>query len=201
MKGCMTGIVVALLVLLGIGGCGMSSYNGLVDKRGKIDPKFTEIQNQYKRRSDLIPQLVETVKGAKNFEQETLEKVIQARKVATEINVPESAIENPELAAQFLKAQDGLTSAMSRLLVTVERYPELKATEAFRDLQGQIEGTENRIATARRDYIDVVGDYNIGVKKFPANLLATIFNFEPAPQLPIEAGVEERPAIDFGDKK
>ncbi len=189
------GALVVLLALLG--GCAMSQYNGLVSADEKAAAHWTEIQNQYKRRYDLVPQLVETVKGAASFEQSTLTAVTEARASVGKLQLPESLPEDPAQLKQYFEAQQGLGSALSRLLVVAESYPELKASQGFVSLQDQLEGTENRIATARRDYIEAVKDYNVRIRRFPGNLLAGTFGFEKKPQLEIEEAVTERPQIDF----
>jgi len=200
MKGCLIAMAVLLAILLGIGGCGVSKYNGIVTNQETVDAKWVEIRNQYKRRADLIPNIVKTVEGARDFERETLEAVIEKRRHVTNIQVPDSALEDPAAVQKFLQAQQGLSSALTRLLAVSESYPDLKATEAFRDLTVALEGTENRIAVARHDYIESVKGYNVGIKRFPGNMIAGMFNFEAAAQLEIQGeALEEAPAIDFGN--
>jgi len=164
-------VVAVIALILGWRGC--SSYNSLVGLDEGVNSAWAQVQNQYQRRADLIPNLVETVKGAANFERETLEAVIQARASATrpEINAGD-LLNNPQAFQQFQQAQDNLGAALGRLLVVVERYPELKANQNYRDLQAQLEGTENRIAVARKRYIERVAEYNKGVRFFPENLTA-----------------------------
>lgn len=198
MRGCLAAVAVCVGLVLLVAGCGVSTYNGIVSKQENVEAKFTEIKNQYKRRADLIPNLVEVVKGAKEFERETLEAVIEKRRHVTQIKVPDSVLENPQAAKAFLEAQESLGQALTRLLAVSERYPELKATQAFRDLAVALEGTENRIAVARRDYIEAVKQYNLAIRRFPGNLIAALFGFERAPQLEFEEGVEETPKVDFG---
>ena len=189
-------LVVFLLLILAGGGCAVARYNTMVAGQERVDGAFSEIDNQYKRRNDLIPQLVETVKGSKNFEENLLTEVTRARASVGQGQLPT----DPAAREQYLSAQQNLGGALSRLLVTVEAYPDLKASAAFRDLQAQVEGTENRITTARRDYIERVKEYNTTLRKFPGNLVAGLFGFERVPQLEA-ATAEERevPKIDFGD--
>ena len=157
---------VALLLL---SGCG---YNQLQALDEDVKAAWSEVQNQYQRRADLVPNLVSVVKGAAQFEQETLTKVIEARSKATSVQIDARSLSNPETFRRFEEAQRELSGALSRLLVVVERYPELKANQNYRDLQAQLEGTENRIAVARKRYIEKVGEYNKAVRFFPTNLTA-----------------------------
>lgn len=201
MKGCLIAVLLAVLVLVGIGGCGVSKYNDIVSSQEVVDARWVEIRNQYKRRADLIPNLVNTVEGAADFERETLEAVIARRQAVTNLQVPESAVADPAAAQRFLEAQQGLGAALTRFLAVSEAYPQLQATQSFRDLTVALEGTENRIAVARSDYIDAVRHYNATIKRFPQNLLAGMFGFERIPQLEIEGErLEEAPAVDFGDR-
>ena len=186
--------IVALILLLG--GCGCSGYNGLVQKDQNVKSKWANVESDYQRRSDLIPNLVNTVKGAANFEQETLTQVIEARSKATQTTVNASDL-SPEKIAAFQKAQAQLSGAIGRLLVSVERYPELKATEAFRDLQAQLEGTENRIKVSRNDFNAAVQDYNTSVKKFPMVLFSGMFGFNEKGYFTAEAGADKAPTVDF----
>lgn len=158
--------IVALLLL---SGCGYNKLQGLDEE---VKAAWSEVQNQYQRRADLVPNLVAVVKGAAKFEQETLTQVIEARSKATSVRIDAKDLGNPEVFKRFEEAQRGLSSALSRLLVTVERYPDLKANQNYRDLQAQLEGTENRIAVARKRYIESVAEYNKGVRFFPTNLTA-----------------------------
>lgn len=156
------------------------NYNSLVEKNQQVEQSWAEVQNQYQRRSDLIPNLVATVKGYATHESETLEKVTQARAAATSVNINAEEL-NEETLAKFQEAQNQLTGALKSLLAVSEAYPDLKANENFRDLQVQLEGTENRIATARGRYTQTVADYNTSIKKFPTNIYAGWFGFEPQP--------------------
>jgi LemA protein len=160
---------VALGLFLSVTGCGYNELQGLDEE---VKGAWAEVQNQYQRRADLVPNLVAVVKGAAKFEQETLAQVIEARSKATAIKLDAAALSNPELFRRFEEAQRGLSSALSRLLVVVERYPDLKANQNYRDLQAQLEGTENRVAVARKRYIEQVAEYNKGVRFFPSNLTA-----------------------------
>jgi LemA protein len=191
-------LVLALLFLAG-GGCAVSRYNTMVSGQEKVDGALSGIGNQYKRRSDLIPQLVETVKGSASYEKGVLTEVTAARASVGKAPLPAAGSGDSAAAGEYLKAQQHLGASLSRLLVTVERYPDLKAGKGFLDLQTQIEGTENRIAVARTDYINAVKNYNTSLRKFPGNLIASSFGFERMPQLEA-ATAEERevPKIDFG---
>jgi len=158
-----------MAALFVLSGCGYNKLQGLDEE---VKGAWAEVQNQYQRRADLVPNLVAVVKGAAKFEQETLTQVIEARSKATAIKLDAAALSNPEMFKRFEEAQRGLSSALSRLLVTVERYPDLKANQNYRDLQAQLEGTENRIAVARGRYIASVAEYNKGIRFFPTNLTA-----------------------------
>ena len=186
--------ILALILLLG--GCGCSGYNNLVQKDQNVKAKWANVESDYQRRSDLVPNLVNTVKGAANFEQETLTEVINARSKATQTTVSATDL-SPEKLAAFQKAQGELSGAIGRLLVSVERYPELKATQAFRDLQAQLEGTENRIKVSRNDFNTAVQEYNTSVKKFPMVLFSGLFGFSEKGFFTAEAGAEKAPTVDF----
>ncbi|MCC6408649.1 MAG: LemA family protein [Planctomycetes bacterium] len=200
-RGCLVGLGIVLLLVLAGGGCAVSQYNGIVSAKKNVDGRFAEIDNQYKRRFDMIPQLVDTVKGAANYEKTTLQAVVDARASVGKATLPPDATSDPEKLKQYLQAQDQLGGALSRLLVVAEQYPELKATENFIGLQTQIEGTENRIAVARRDYVDAVQGYNTKIVKFPGVLIAGMFGHRELPQLTVEAEQREAPKIDFGTQK
>ena len=191
---------IVLISILGfillLGGCGCSGYNGLVQKDQNVKAKWANVESDYQRRSDLIPNLVNTVKGAANFEQETLTGVVEARAKATQVTVDPTNL-SPEKIAQFQKAQGELGSALGRLLVTMEKYPELKATDAFRDLQSQLEGTENRIKVSRNDFNTAVQDYNTSVKTFPMVLFSGLFGFTEKGYFTADAGAEKAPTVDF----
>jgi LemA protein len=197
-KGCLIGlgfgVVLLILIAMTVG-----QYNGLVDKQEGTKKAWQEIDNQYKRRNDLVGNLVETVKGAANFEKSTLVAVTEARASVGRVTLPPPT---DEAAAQnYLKVQEGLGSALQKLLVVSENYPDLKATGNFADLQSQLEGTENRIAVARRDYLDVAQTYNAAIRKFPANFLAGMFNFTRAAELPVTEAERAVPKVDFGGQK
>jgi LemA protein len=188
-------IFLGILVILLFWGC--SSYNGLVKSDEEVKQSWGNVQSAYQRRADLIPNLVETVKGETSFERGTLNDVINARARATSVNVnPENL--TPEAIQQFQQAQGQLGSALGRLLVTVEQYPNLRANDAFRDLQRQLEGTENRINTARDRFNEVVNPYNTKVRSFPTNLFAGMFGFKPRPPFEAEAGAQNAPKVNFG---
>jgi LemA protein len=174
-------------------GCG---YNRMVELEENIDAQWSQVENVYQRRADLIPNLVNTVKGYAEHEQETLQAVIEARSKATSINLSADQL-NGQALQNFQKAQEELSSALSRLMVVVERYPELKANQNFRDLQAQLEGTENRIAVERRKFNEATRAYNTYIRKFPQNLMAGIFNFEPRPYFEAEEGASEVPEVQF----
>lgn len=184
------GGVVLLLIMIVAG-----SYNSMVSSRESVNTAWSKVESQYQRRSDLIPNLVNTVKGAANFEQETLTKVIEARSKVTQIKVDAN---NPEDIARFQQAQGQVSSSLSRLLAVAENYPQLKATENFKDLQSQLEGTENRITVARNDFNDAARSYNTKIKSFPANLLAGMFGFKERPYFEADADAKKAPSVNFG---
>ena len=171
-------------------------YNMFVQNEETINGQWAEVQTQYQRRADLIPNLVNTVKGYADFEQETLTGVIEARAKATSININANDL-SPDKIAQFQQAQDQLSGALSRLLVTVEKYPDLKANQNFLDLQAQLEGTENRIAVARRNFNQSVQSYNSDLRKFPNNLFAGWYGFEIKGYFEAAAGAENAPTVQF----
>jgi len=188
-------IVIIGLVLL-IGGCGCSGYNSMVGLDENVKAKWANVQSDYQRRADLIPNLVNTVKGAANFEQETLTRVIEARAKATQttINPGDLTAENLQ---RFQQAQGELSGALSRLLVTVERYPDLKANQNFLNLQAQLEGTENRIKVSRNDFNASVQEYNQVVRKFPNVLYAGILGFPQRQPFQADPGAQNAPTVDF----
>lgn len=191
-------IAVAVIVILAI--WGISKYNGLVTIDQNVKNKWSQVENQYQRRSDLIPNLVNVVKGYTSHERETLEGVINARSKATSTTI--NANDMDEAALQrFQQNQDALSSALSRLMVVVEKYPDLKANEQFRDLSSQLEGTENRIATARRDFNDAAQDYNTKRNKFPTVIVAGLAGFRERPYFTAQAGSEVAPTVDFSTEK
>ena len=184
--------VAALLVIYGI-----SINNGLVEKQESVNQSWAQVENQYQRRADLVPNLVNTVKGAADFEKETLTSVIEARSKATSIQLNANDLDNPQKLQQFQQAQQQLSGALSRLMVTVERYPELKANANFRDLQTQLEGTENRIATERQRFNEVVPTDNTDLRKFPTNVFAGILGFDEKAYFEADKGASEAPEVDF----
>lgn len=186
--------VLGLMVFFGI-----SVNNGLVEREENVESAWAQVENQYQRRADLIPNLVSTVQGAANFEQETLTAVIEARSQATSINVTAADLNDPAKIAQFQEAQQQLSGALSRLLVSVERYPELKANSNFRDLQAQLEGTENRISTERMRFNNAAQGYNTSIRKFPTSIIASIGGFERKAYFEADAGAEQAPTVDFSN--
>ena len=185
-------IVVAVIAVI----WGISGYNGLVSMDEGVQTKWADVETQYQRRADLIPNLVNTVKGYAAHESETLQAVVEARAKATSMNIDPSNM-SAEQIANFQKAQDGVSSALSRLLVTVEKYPDLKANENFKELQIQLEGTENRISVARRDYNESARKYNTTLRSFPKNILAGMFGFEKKAYFEAQEGSEQAPTVQF----
>ena len=187
------GVLLAAVALL-LSGCG---YNTIQTQDEQVKSAWSEVVNQYQRRADLIPNLVNTVKGFAAQEQAVLIGVTEARAKATQVKVDPS---NPASLQQFQAAQGELSSALSRLMVVVERYPELKSDQNFRDLQAQLEGTENRITVARNRYIQAVQDFNVTVRKFPVNLTAMVFGYDVKPNFSVEneAQISRPPTVDFG---
>lgn len=186
--------IVALVIL--IGGWLMSGYNDMVELDENVNREWSQVENQYQRRLDLIPNLVNVVKGYASHEKETLEGVIEARAKATQTTIDPSNM-TEEQFANFQKSQDGLSGALNRLMVVVEKYPELKATDNFKQLQAQLEGTENRITLARKDYNDAATIYNKEVRSFPNSMLAGIFGFSVRPQFKAQEGAESAPTVQF----
>ena len=186
----------AAFVLTTLSGCGYNDFQRL-DEQTKS--AWSEVLNQYQRRADLIPNIVATVKGEANFEQETLTKVVEARAKATSIQATPELVNNPEAFNKFQAAQGELSSALSRLLVVTENYPNLKANQGFQDLRVQLEGTENRITVARNRYIKTVADYNVLARSFPTNLTAMLFSYSPKPNFTVqnEAQISAPPAVSF----
>jgi len=190
-------VMIAAVLLLS--GCGYNDFQRL-DEQTKS--AWSEVLNQYQRRADLVPNIVATVKGEANFEQETLTKVIEARAKATSIQVTPETLNNPEAFSKFQAAQGELGSALSRLMVTVERYPTLKANQGFSDLRVQLEGTENRITVARNRYIQSVQAYNVLARSFPSNLTAMVFSYKAKESFTVqnEAAISTPPTVDFNKK-
>ncbi|RYZ73416.1 MAG: LemA family protein [Proteobacteria bacterium] len=187
----------ALFLILAsqLSGCGYNKLQGLDEE---VKASWAEVQNQFQRRTDLVPNLVETVKGAAKQERETLTAVMEARAKATSVNVSADQLSDPAAVKKYQAAQSGLSSALSRLMVVVEKYPDLKSNQGFRDLQIQLEGTENRISVARNRYIEQVAEYNKGVRFFPTNLTAKyMLHLEPRESFQAEAGAEKAPQVKF----
>jgi LemA protein len=198
-KGCLIAIVIVgflALVVFGIVSWGTKVYNGMVTMQESVTSQWGNVETAYQRRSDLIPNFVNTVKGAANFEQTTLTQVIEARAKATSVSIDPTKM-TAENMQQFQQAQGQLSSALSRLMVVVEQYPELKATQNFRDLQVELEGTENRIAVERRKFNDIARVYNTFIRKFPQNFLAGMFGFQAKPYFEATEGAEKAPEVKF----
>lgn len=191
----MVGLIATVLA-----GCG---YNEIQSRDEAVKAAWAEVLAQYQRRTDLVPNLVNTVKGETAFEQETLTRVVEARAKATSVQVTPDTLDDPAALQRFQQAQGELSSALSRLLVMVERYPDLKANQAFQDLRTQLEGTENRIGIARNRYIKAVQDYNIFIRQIPQNLTALAFGYKEKAQFTVdnEAEVRKAPTVDFGKAK
>jgi len=191
------GILLCLLALFSLNGCG---YNSLQRTDEDIKASWAEVVNQYQRRADLVPNLVNTVKGYASHEAEVFRSVTEARAQATQIKVDASVLEDEAAFKRFQAAQSSMTSALSRLIAVSENYPQLKADTSFRDLQAQLEGTENRISVARKRYIDAVRDYNLAVRSFPSNLTAMLFGFKTKASFTVEneAAIAKPPSVDFG---
>ncbi len=184
---------VLLIVIVALGG----TYNSLVVSREKVTARASDLQSQYQRRADLVKQAIGVVKGSSSFEQETLTKVVEARAKATSTTI-DIANATPEQIQQFQAAQNDMNGAFSRLLVTVEQYPDIKSTQAYQDMLTQVEGTENRVAVARKDYNDTVNSFNTQIQRFPTNLTAGLFGFHKSNYFQSEQGVESAPVINFG---
>ncbi len=198
-KGCIVGLIigsVAVLFILIALLWGIKVYNNLVSMNEAVTSQWGNVEAQYQRRMDLIPNFVNTVKGAANFEQQTLTQVIEARSKATSVTVDLSNL-SEEAIARFQEAQGELSSALNRLMVVVERYPDIKATQNYRDLQVALEGTENRIAVERRKFNEVAQGYNAYMKKFPQNMIAGMFGFQPKGYFKSAEGAEKAPEVKF----
>jgi LemA protein len=196
MKSILVGCGVAVLaVILVVGVAVAASYNRLVSLEEAVKTAWSQVENVYQRRADLIPNLVETVKGARDFERQTLTAVVEARAKVGQVNL--GAVPNAQQMQNFQAAQDGLSSALSRLLVVVERYPELKATQNFRDLQAQLEGTENRIAVERRRFNEAAQQFNTARRRFPTMIIASLFGFAEKPYFKAVPGSEKPPQVKF----
>lgn len=190
-------MVLGLMLAFALGGCG---YNSLQSADEQLKSGWSEVLNQYQRRADLVPNLVTVVKGYAAHEREVLTQVTEARARVGSMTVTPETLSDPDAVARFQAAQGELQSALSRLMVVVEKYPDLKADAVFRDLQAQLEGTENRITVARNRYIGTVQAYNVLVRRFPSNLTAMLFGYEVRPQFAVEneAAISHAPTVDFG---
>lgn len=186
-------LIVALVACVSLNSCG---YNTMTEKEEAVNKAWSNVENQYQRRSDLIPNLVNTVKGYAQHEQSTLTAVLEARSKATQITVNADDL-TPEKLKEYQQAQGQVTSALGKRLAITEAYPDLKANENFKELQAQLEGTENRISVERRNFNEVVGDYNTYIRKFPQNMVAGIFGFEKRAYFEAEAGSEKAPKVEF----
>jgi LemA protein len=193
MKRILLGVIAALFITTMFSSCG---YNSMVKLDEDVKTKWNQVETQYQRRSDLIPNLVSTVKGAAKFEQSTLTAVIEARAKATQVKVSADDL-SPEKLEKFQAAQGQISQALGKLMVLTENYPELKATQQFSDLSVQLEGTENRIAVARKDFNDAVQEYNVKVRSFPNNLTAGMFGFKQRAGFKADAGAENAPKVQF----
>ncbi|MFA6922849.1 MAG: LemA family protein [Bacteroidales bacterium] len=188
------GIVVLFFIILLWSGCG--SYNGMVTREEGVKSQWSNVENVYQRRLDLIPNLVSTVKGYATHENKTLTEVIEARAKATSVNIDPSKLDATSIQ-KFQQVQDGLSSALSKLMVVVERYPDLKANQNFLELQSQLEGTENRIAVERRKFNEMAQEYNVYIRRFPKNIVASICGFEKKSYFQSQAGAEKAPKVEF----
>ena len=195
-KGCI-GLIVLGLIALALYGWAKSGYNGLVKQQESVETAWANVESQYQRRADLIPNLVETVKGYAKHEQETLEGVIEARANATKVTIDPTNM-TPEDLQKYQAAQGDVTNALSRLIAVSESYPDLKANENFKELQQQLESTENRINKARDDFNETAREYNTNRRTFPTNILAAIFNFDDKPYFQAQEGADKAPKVDFG---
>jgi LemA protein len=199
-KGMMIGCAIGGVVLLAIGmlvAWGISSYNNMVSLDQTVIQQWSQVENQYQRRADLIPNLVNTVKGYADFEKEVLTKVTEARSKVSQFNITPELLNDPQAFAKFQSLQGELSGALSRLLVTVENYPQLKANENFLQLQAQLEGTENRISVERKKFNEVVQSYNTTIKRFPASMLAGMFGFGEKQYFKAIQGAETPPKVEF----
>ncbi|WP_278910831.1 LemA family protein [Leyella stercorea] len=190
------GLIITVVVIALVALWGISSYNGLVSMDENVSNSWANVETQYQRRSDLIPNLVNTVKGYAKHESQTLESVMQARSQATQVKIDPSNCTPQQLAA-YQKAQGDVTTALGKLLAITENYPDLKANQNFLELQSQLEGTENRINVARKDFNDTAKKYNTSLRRFPRNIIASMFGFEKRAYFEAEAGAEKAPKVEF----
>jgi len=186
-------LVAGIIAAISFSSC---SYNTMIEKQESVEAAWAQVENVYQRRADLIPNLVATVKGYAAHESETLTQVVEARAKATGVTIDASNLDESALK-QFQQAQDGLSQALSRLLMVQESYPDLKANEQFKDLQVQLEGTENRITVERQKFNDTAREYNTYIRKFPNNLISSMFGFESKPYFTAQAGAENAPTVQF----
>jgi LemA protein len=187
-----------LVLVLALGGCTAAMYNDLVTQKETVAARWSEVENQFQRRYELVPQLVATVQGAADFERSVLTEVTEARASVGRLQITGDALDDPARLEAFMNAQAGLGSALSRLLVTAEAYPSLKASQNFLALQDQLEGTQNRVTVARRDFIDAVRAYNTSIQRVPRKFIASLFGFEKLPQFAVtEEEAKENPPVEF----
>jgi LemA protein len=199
-KGMMLGCAIGAVILLAVGvlvAWGVSSYNNMVSLDQEVIKQWSQVENQYQRRADLIPNLVNTVKGYADFEKEVLTQVTEARARVSQFNITPEVLNDPQAFAKFQSLQGELSGALSRLLVTVENYPQLKANENFLQLQAQLEGTENRISVERKKFNEVVQSYNTTIKRFPASMLAGMFGFGEKQYFKAIQGADTPPKVEF----
>jgi LemA protein len=191
-------VVVVLVVILGMFLAG--TYNSLVGSEQRVEAQWAQVQNAYQRRADLVPNLVATVKGAAKFEQDTLTRIVEARSRVGQVSAQatQEILNDPQKFQQYQQAQDGLSSALSRLLVVVEQYPQLQSVPAFRDLMVQLEGSENRVSVERMRFNEAAQAYNTQVRRFPAAIFAGMLGFQPKPYFQSQPGSETAPKVDFG---
>jgi LemA protein len=187
-------ILAAVVAMFSLTSCG--TYNGMVEQEEAVKSAWSNVETQYQRRADLIPNLVSTVKGYASHEESTLTAVVDARSKATSVNISMDEL-TPEKLAEYQKAQSAVTSALGRLIAVSENYPELKANQNFLELQAQLEGTENRITVARKEFNDTTNAYNVTVRKFPANIVAMIFGFDQKPYFEADASASQAPKVEF----
>ena len=195
-KGCI-GLIVLGLIALALYGWVKNGYNGLVKQQESVETAWAQVENQYQRRADLIPNLVETVKGYAKHESETFENVINARANATKVTIDPTNM-TPEDLQKYQAAQGDVTNALSKLIAVAEAYPDLKANENFKELQNQLEGTENRIAVERNKFNEVAKEYNTNRRTFPTNIIAGVFGFGEKPYFQAQEGADKAPKVDFG---
>ncbi len=196
-KGLIIALAIIFVIIILPVTCGVSKYNSFVKQNEVVNGAWSKVETQYQRRADLIPNLVNTVKGYANFEQKTLTDVIEARSKVAQMSVTKEVLDDPATFQKFQQSQSALSGALSRLMVVVEKYPDLKANENFKNLMIQLEGTENRITVARNDFNTVVQDYNTSVKVFPGVVLANMFGFREKQYFKSEIGSEKAPQVKF----